>query len=184
MNKKRPNIDFRHRLPRLASWMGGSIVLLSAVAITIDVLTRNLVGRSYLQSFELSQYGFAIAVAFGLSAGVVNRDHIRIDVLVNALPVTLRRLLNFVSIASLVLLSALLAYFAFDLTWDSYTRGARSPTSLRVYTWIPQSIWMLGLFVFAAVSIWTLLKSIKSLVIKDYRTCDSLIGLPGPEDHK
>ncbi|HLV77760.1 MAG TPA: TRAP transporter small permease [Marinobacter sp.] len=184
MDKQRPSGDFRQRLSVLSSWMGGFIVLISAVAISIDVLTRNLVGRSYLQSFELSQYGFAIAVAFGLSAGVVGRDHIRIDVLVNVLPAAAKRFLNLVSILSLVVISALLAYFAFELTWDSYNRGARSPTSLRVYTWIPQSVWTLGLVVFAAVNVWTFFKSLKCLVIRDYRTCDSLIGLQGPEDHK
>lgn len=184
MNKERLNVDFRKRLSVLASWMGGLIVLISAIAISIDVLTRNLVGRSYLQSFELSQYGFAIAVAFGLSAGVVGRDHIRIDVLVNVLPDAVKRLMHFVSILSLVVISVMLAYFAFELTWDSFNRGARSPTSLRIHTWLPQSIWTLGLFVFAAVSIWTFIASLKCLVTRDYRACDSLIGLQGPEDHK
>ncbi|WP_421842391.1 TRAP transporter small permease [Marinobacter algicola] len=183
MKQERPHLDFLQRFSVVASWLGGVIVLASAIAISFDVLTRNMLGKTYLQSFELSQYGFAIAVAFGLSAGVVGRDHIRIDVLANVIPKNVRRILHFISIISLVIISALLAYFAVELTIDSYNRGARSPTSLRLYTWIPQAVWALGLCIFAMVSVWTLIKSVRCLVRKDYKSCDSLIGFQGSNDN-
>lgn len=183
MDNPKPQYSVLQRVSVAASWFGGAIILVCAIAISTDVITRNLFNASYLQSFELSQYGFAIAVAFGMSAGVIGRDHIRIDVLANVLPGKLRRVLHLVSSISLVIMSILFCYFAIELALDSFSRGSRSATSLRIYSWIPQSIWAFGLCVFVIVSVWTLIKSVKCLLTRDYKSCDSLIGFQGDLDH-
>jgi TRAP-type C4-dicarboxylate transport system permease small subunit len=125
--------------------LGGLMVMLIAIGVSVDVLTRNLTGETMLNSYEFSTYLFAIAISFGMSYTALGGAHIRVDVLQARFPTRLRRALDFVSFLSL----ALLTYFAVRLAYLSLTRGVASSSDIAVPLGIPQGIWAIGFAIFA-----------------------------------
>ncbi len=54
-----------NRISQYLAWIAGAIVLFGcAVPITIDVISRFFLGRSLVESFEIS--GFALAIGYSL----------------------------------------------------------------------------------------------------------------------
>lgn len=148
------------RISRMLARVGGTVLLLCALAISTDVLTRSLVGRTFLESFELSRYGFAVAVALGMAHALVTAAHIRIDVVYRLMPARARLLLDVLALASMAALAFLLAFQGIDLAHDSWSRHARSATSLSVPLSIPQFLWAAGLAWFAISCLWLTLRSL------------------------
>lgn len=129
--------------------LGGLMVMLIAIGVSVDVLTRNVTGETMLNSYEFSTYLFAIAISFGMSYTALGGAHIRVDVLQARFPTPLRRALDFVSFLSLALLAIMLTYFAARLAYLSLTRGVASSSDIAVPLGIPQGIWAIGFAIFA-----------------------------------
>ncbi len=161
------------------SYVGGGLILLSAFAVSLDVITRRLFGATYLESFELTRYAFAIAVALGFSSAAMARSHIRIDVLYTMFPRALRLILDIVSILALIWLAAVLAWYAWDLALESFDRGSRSATGLRLPLAGPQMLWASGLTLFLFSCVWLLLRALVGLLRGQPREVERAVGIPG-----
>lgn len=136
-------------IARLFARLGGAMIVVIAVLVSIDVFTRNFFNVSLLNSLELSVYLFAIAIAFGLSFTALCGAHIRVDVLYVRFPAAMRRALDFLAFASLTGLSIFFFVSALRLMLASLERGATSNSVLAAPLAIPQAFWVAGFFVFA-----------------------------------
>lgn len=163
-NKEPRHMDPGRRLGVWLSWAGGALILLCAFAVSLDVITRKLLGQTFLESFELTRYAFAIAIAFGFSTTALSLSHIRIDVLYNALPRAVCLFLDVVSMLSLAGLAAFLAWYGWDLALDSLVRGSRSPTGLRMPLAVPQILWASGLTLFFLSCVWMTGRAVAALL--------------------
>src|ERR1700754_3161783 len=76
------------------NYVAGWNFILCAVFITVDVLCRNFGGFSSSATTEITSYMLAFGLAWGLAHALATRSHIRIDVLVNRLPIGLRQYLH------------------------------------------------------------------------------------------
>ena len=151
-NMKQPNEGLIERLSRRLSWVGGGIILASAVLVTFDVLGRNLFNVTAFESLELSVYGYAIAVAFAFSFALTAKTHIRIDVLVVRLPVKMRAVLDVIAMLALFGLALVFAWYGWEMFRTAMRMNARSASDLQILLAIPQGIWALGLTWFAFVA--------------------------------
>lgn len=131
------------------AWAGGALMLLCAILVSLDVLTRKLLGSTFFESFELSTYAFAIMVSFGCAYALMTKAHIRIEVLYRLLPGLLQRILDIVSVLGLLICAVVLFWFAWVTFADSWVLGAKSNSPLGVPLVIPQGIWMVGFAWFA-----------------------------------
>lgn len=129
--------------------LGGLMIVLIAVAVSVDVLTRNLFGRTVLNSFELSTYLFATAVTFGMSFTALSGTHIRVDVLMARFPVSLRRGLDCLAFLSMAATALIFSWCAVALAHESWTRGVVSSSALAMPLGGPQMIWAAGFVIFA-----------------------------------
>jgi TRAP-type C4-dicarboxylate transport system permease small subunit len=73
---------------------------------------------------------------------------VRIDILINRLPLRLRLWLHLFSLALLGVFSAFLAYGAFSLVQESLLFGATDISLMRTPLAVPQGLWAAGLVVF------------------------------------
>lgn len=128
---------------------GGVMIILIALAVAVDVVSRNLTGGTVLNSFELSAYLFAVAVTFGMSYTALAGAHIRVDVLLPHLPLPVRRLLDFSAFVSMAGLALVFAYCAVELTLESLAKGVTSSSAAAVPLGLPQMVWAAGLVIFA-----------------------------------
>lgn len=137
-----------HRLETVSNLcvtLGGVLILLAAVLVTGDVIFRKILGLTIAGADELSGYAFGAATMLALSAALLNRSNIRIDIGYQKFPKPARALADLLSLILLVGFIAFVAYLGYGVVADSYQHGSRSITPLRTPLAIPQTLWFAGL---------------------------------------
>lgn len=142
-----------------ASRIAGLSIVVMALLIAVDVITRKIFSVTLLSGGvgELSGYCLAIVSFWGASTALLRRAHIRIDVLDLILPRKVATSLDFLALGAFTVASAVITYFGFDLVLRSYRLGSRSMTPLAVELAYPQTLWLLGLVMFTLVCGWLLI---------------------------
>lgn len=160
---------------------GGLVIFFCSLLVAVDVLLRSIFSESWLYSFELSCYAFAVAVAFSLGDGVLERTHIRIDVFYRRLPLVPRCIADVLAGTLLALLAAGLAAYACEVAIGSWEIGSRANTSLGTPLVVPQGLWALGLVMFAIICVITALRAWAHLVRRRWSDVERVAGMP---EHK
>lgn len=96
-------------ISRVATWVGGAALLLSAIMVTLDVTSWKLFGITISGSDEISGYVFAAATTWAYSYCLFTRSNIRIDAVYNTLNIRPRAILDIVGLF-------LLLYYIYLLT--------------------------------------------------------------------
>ncbi|MDH2328663.1 TRAP transporter small permease [Cereibacter sp. SYSU M97828] len=162
------------RIATLFARLGGLMIMLIAVAVAVDVFTRNIFGRTVLNSFEISAYLFAIAISFGLSYTALSGAHIRVDVLLPRLPVVLRRALDFAAFLSMAAMGLFLAWHGGLRAIESLERGVVSASAAAVPLGVPQAIWAAGFLMFALTSCLLAARHAACLIARDGHAADRI----------
>lgn len=175
--RRRMTEPLTHRISRILAWIAGTVILFGcAVPITIDVAMRYFVGRSVVESFEISGYGLAVCIGLGLAFTVTTKAHIRVDFIVARFPFGIRAACDLLAACALALVAAALAWFAWGTLSQSWSMDARSMSQMRVPLVIPQGLWWLGLAWFACVAILAPVQAVLRLVRGDRAGFDAAVG--------
>src|SRR5574344_1278764 len=134
-------------LSRIAIWIAGGLTLLSAIYITLDVLSRKFLNSPLGGSDELSGYAFAISVSWALSFATLDRANIRIDAIYQHLPVRIAAFLDWVALVALAVFIVYLTRYAAEVAGMSWESQSTANTILGTSLWIPQILW-------SAVLVW------------------------------
>jgi len=169
-------ISIGQRLSQAAAWAGGAILLLTSVLITIEVVLRKVFTISMGGADEISSYTMAISCSFGFAYALFQKAHIRIDVLYNKCPQIIKYILDILSLTLLGVYMTVLSYFGFQVFMISFAKGSTANTPLHTPLWIPQLIWIIGLWGFTISIILILASTIFSLAKKDFKTARMLSG--------
>jgi TRAP-type C4-dicarboxylate transport system permease small subunit len=106
-------------------------------------------------------------LAFGMSWGLAytlhERGHVRIDILINRLPLRLRQYLHVLALAFLTLFAAYATYGAVNLARESWDFGATDMSALRMPLVIPQGLWAFGLAMLFVTALELLLECLARL---------------------
>lgn len=167
---------------RILAWIAGFLILLSAVLVSVDVLTRSIFKLTFMSSFELSSYAFAAAVTLGLSYTLILRSHIRIEVVYVLLKPRLRIVLDFLAIITLAITASVFTWHAMQTVWYSWSINAHSNTPLAVPMVVPQGIWLVGLAWFAITTIWLFFRALGHLSNGRWKLVSEEIGVLALED--
>lgn len=161
-----------HAIAILAGWM----VLLLAMVVTAEVLSRKLFSFSFQAADELGGYILAIASVAGFSLALITRSHTRVDLVWAHLPGPAKAGLNIIAYLTLTGFAAYMAWNAWIALSQSLVLQSRSFTPLRTPLWIPQSIWCACLVFFALVSLWTTI----AVIVTTWRDMQAAIEDFGP----
>lgn len=142
-----------HGLSRVLVWIGGVLILGSAVLVTVEVILRKFFNISLGGADEISGYAFAIATSLGFAFALFERAHIRVDALFVVLPRAARLALSFFGLALLIGFASVVGLQAFSLVADTLEFGSRSITPLRTPLAWPQIPWLIGwgFFIFCGI---------------------------------
>lgn len=135
----------------MAAAMGyaaGWCFVICAFFIAFEVLARALFGFSTGSTVEISGYMLAFGLSWSLAHALAARGHVRIDLLINRLPRSVRVPLHLLSLALLGVFIAFVAYGAWMLVDESLLFGASDISALRIPLAIPQGLWTAGLVMF------------------------------------
>lgn len=137
----------------ILDWLDRLCATLAALAlITICLLTlANSIGRAFglvvPSANELAGYAMAAASFLALAPTLRAGGHIRVQVLLTALPERIRHWMELWCIVLALALMGYLAWWSVDLAWQSHVFGDVSPGLLPVPLWIPQGLMALGVVV-------------------------------------
>ena len=146
-------VNFGSRFSRLLVWIGGVLLIGSALLVTVEVFLRKVFNTSIGGADEISGYAFAVATSLAFSYALFERAHIRVDALYGFFP---RGMQFFVDLFGLVLLvgfAAVVAWMAWQMVGDTLTHGSRSITPMRTPLILPQLPWLIGWLLFVAFGV-------------------------------
>lgn len=175
-------LDLAKRLARFAVWCAGALMLAAALLVSVDVLMRKLLVVSLGGADELSGYAFAIATAWALAFTLLQRANVRVDALYIHLPGTARLVLDIAALLALGVFVGLLTWQAWDVLGTSIAFDAHATTPLQTPLWIPQSLWLAGLLLFAFAWLPLLLRALVAIVGGDAAGARRLIGARSIEE--
>lgn len=170
------------RLSSLALSVGGWAYLAAAGLICFDIVARRLLGFSTGATTELSGYLMAVGMAWGFAGTLYERAHVRIDVLVQKLPLPLRGWLHTGSLLVLTIVAGFFAYGAASLTLDSLDLHATDLSSLQLPLAIPQSLWAAGILLLLLACVALLARSMRGLMSGDHTGVERLLLARGYEE--
>ena len=135
------------------TWAGGTLIVLSALLVTLEVILRKLFNVSLGGADEISGYAFGVATALALSYALFERAHIRVDALLGRFPKALQPLINLFGHLLLIGFALVVVVMVWSMVGDTLENGSRSITPMRVPLAIPQIPWLLGwmFFVFSGI---------------------------------
>lgn len=164
------------------NYVAGWVFILCALFITTDVLLRNFAGVSSKATTEITGYMLAFGIAWGLAHALAMRAHIRVDVLVNRLPLQWRQFLHTAALVILTGLACFITWCAWGLVQESILFNARDTSALAIPLVIPQGLWAVGISMFAIMALVLLLEVVCRLIAGDAAGIDELLGPRGYQE--
>jgi TRAP-type C4-dicarboxylate transport system permease small subunit len=157
--------------------VGGALLLIASLAICVDITLRYAFSLTIGGADDLSGYALAIASAWGFSAALLSRSHIRIDtVYVRVRSRAARAALDVLSLASFALFGGLVAWHGWGVLQQSYVSNSHSQSAIEMPLAIPQALWFAGLAFFVAVALLLLARALLALLRRDFGDLFRLIG--------
>ena len=161
---------------RVGAIVGGAMLLLAAVTICIDIVLRYTISKTLGGADELSGYALAISSAWGFSAALLSRSHIRIDTVYVRVGTRVRAALDLLSLACFAFFISLVTWHAWGVLRQSYVSGSHSLSAIEMPLAIPQALWFAGLAFFVAVALLLLARALVALLKGDLDGLFALIG--------
>ena len=147
-----PESSVKAHIENVLAWIFGTIFLALAAVVTVETISRKVFNISLQGADELGGYALAVGSTIAFSLALMGRNHIRVDVFHEKFSRRMQAWLNWFSIVSLAALGIFIAFVAFKVLGDTlqYRSTAQTPWATPLI-W-PQSVWYVGLVVFALVA--------------------------------
>jgi TRAP-type C4-dicarboxylate transport system permease small subunit len=169
-------LQIAHGVARGGAWFGGALILAAALVVAADIIIRNLFVVTFGGADELAGYALAIGSAWALAFALLERAHVRIDVLYQKLPIRLAAIVDILCLSTFTVFMILLTRHGYAVFMQSLTADTHSMSALAIRLAIPQAIWVLGLALFVVVALLLLIRGALALVAGDNSTIVRLLG--------
>lgn len=166
------------RVSRISVYICGGLLVFSALMVAVEVILRKAFNESLAAVDELSGYIFAITTAWAFSYALFRRGHIRVDALYVRLPPKVCCVLDVLSLVSLAVLFTVLVYLSTGVLQETLRLGASANTPLGTPLWMPQSLWLGGLWFFCFNIYLLLARSTWALLSGNYVLVRHIAGAP------
>jgi TRAP-type C4-dicarboxylate transport system permease small subunit len=173
-----PVIAATTRLSNALAHLFGYLMLVFAVIVTVETISRKLLGYSLQGVDELGGYTLAITSSLAFTTALVERGHIRIDLLHLKFPWPVQALLNWLSVMLIAAFALLLMKVATDVLSETIEFSSTAPTPWATPLIWPQSLWYAALGIFALVSV---VLAVHATYVAATRRWGALARLYGPK---
>ncbi|MTH65686.1 TRAP transporter small permease subunit [Paracoccus shanxieyensis] len=155
----------------------GVALILTVLFILSDVLLRRFGLGSLGGSDEVSGYVMAAVASWGLACALMDRAHVRIDLIRQKLADPGRALMDIFAMIVTTSVILLIAVKCWPVLSKTLTSGARANTPLQTPLWIPQGIWFAGWVWFAVTATALSLIAIYYLATNRRAELEATIGI-------
>lgn len=165
----------RH-ISRAMTWAVGAALIATAFLVAIEVVLRKVFLIGLSMGTEISSYVLGVAAAWGFALALLERTHVRVDALVRLLPESLAAWADVLALIGLSGFAVVLSWYGFATFMESWSIDARAMTPLATRLWIPQGLWVFGLFFFAFACLVLLIRAVTLLMQGRVTESRALIG--------
>jgi TRAP-type C4-dicarboxylate transport system permease small subunit len=135
-----------------------------SLASCFEMVARRLFQFSLQGVDEIGGYTLAVTSAIGFSYTLITRGHTRIDFLVSRFPEKTRAVLNCVAMVTLAAVVLFAAFRGWNVLSETIEFQSTATTPLQTPLWIPQSMWYVGVVLFAVIALYLAAHSVWLLV--------------------
>lgn len=128
------------------------VLALMAMVVFVEVMSRSLLGVSTNVAEEVASLSLIVVLFLGLPGAYAQNGLIRVDVLYQTFGGRLRAAMDRVFSLIALTISAVYAWYLFDIARSSFRFGFRSDTALGVPAYLPQLTMVLGIAALAVVA--------------------------------
>ncbi|GHH01167.1 TRAP transporter small permease subunit [Pseudodonghicola xiamenensis] len=132
------------RANRLVALLLGAALVATIVFVLVDVIGRKTGWGSLGGSDEISGYVMAAVASWGLACALLDRAHVRIDLIRQRLGAGGQAMMDLFAMIVTNGVVMLIAYHCWPVLEKTLERGSRANTPLETPLWIPQGIWFSG----------------------------------------
>jgi TRAP-type transport system small permease protein len=140
----RPLVRAIETLSDTAGYLAGATLLGLTALIASAVVARRVFGAPFLATDEVSGYLVLAIVFFGLAHTMKAGGHIRVDIVLAHVPVTVRERLDALAIVLALTFTLALLGGAWALLAEYYRHGTTSFKSLQIPLWMPATLPVAG----------------------------------------
>jgi TRAP-type C4-dicarboxylate transport system permease small subunit len=169
-------------LARIAGWICGLLLTVSAFLIGLDIALRQTLVVTIGGANELSGYALAVSSSWGCTVALVHRMHVRIDSIYTRLSARIRALLDIIGLAAFIYFLMFVTFYAWKVLEQSIESNTHSISALGAPLAIPQAVWLAGFVVFLAVASIYLLRAMIAFAKRDLRRVRELLGARSIEE--
>lgn len=157
------------RFATVTSNLFGVMLLAFAVLVTVDTIARKLLNFSFQGTDELGGYALAVGSSLAFTVALIERAHIRIDLLHGKLPARVQAVLNWLSSLLLAGFGVMLAWVCFGVITDTMAYRSTAATPWATPLIYPQAVWYAALVGFAVAGVLLALRASLLLVRGDIK---------------
>lgn len=165
------------RANRAVALLLGVGLVLTVLFILTDVILRKSGAGSLGGSDEISGYVMAAVASWGMACAMVERAHVRIDVIRHKLAQPGRIAMDLFAMIVTNATIILIAWHCWPVLQKTLERGSRANTPLETPLWIPQGIWFSGWVWFALCATALTLIGIAHLRAQRNDAFDATLGI-------
>lgn len=167
---------------RMAANVFGVTMLALAVLVTVETLLRKFFSISLGGVDELAGYSIAVGAPLAFVVALMQRAHIRINIVYIYMGPRLKAFVDYLSILSLGLMAVFLFGFTVKtvLETQAYQSIAQTPWATPLI--YPQVVWLLAMMVFLLPALWLQIRAFKLLVSGRPQDLSEQFGPDTPEE--
>ena len=162
-------------IARVCAIVAGWALMAISVAMCVEILGRKYFNFSFRGLDEIGGYMLAGVCAFGFAYTLSTRAHMRVTLLFPYVPASVQSLLNVLAMLTLAAMAAFCAWRGVFEVLDVLVSGKHSNSPLQAPLWVPQSIWLAGMVLFAVGAVFMALHSV-SLLFRDRALLNRIYG--------
>ncbi len=132
-----------------ASWLFGIGLVLLSIFVAAETISRKVFNHSFEGADEMGGYVLAVGSSLAFVVALVDRAHIRIDVLHARFSPRLQAIMDWLSIVSIAGLGLFILYVGRIVVMDTLAYGSTAPTPWATPLIVPQALWYGALAMFA-----------------------------------
>jgi len=100
--------------------VGAALLIYLALSIDFEVVSRYFFGRPIRGVVDFTEYGLLYILFLSTAWVLAKEGHVKIDILLEALPSRVQRALNTITSLIAALACAVFFYFSLWLTWEAF----------------------------------------------------------------
>ncbi len=132
------------KINNLMALIAAVILGLMTLVILLEIFLWNTFETSTLIADEYSAYGLAAITFLGAGFCLKEKGHIRINLVLVALPEKVSRVITFISTCLATVFMGCLWWYLFQMVASTFRYHSTSGTLTNTPLWIPQSVMLLG----------------------------------------